>query len=62
MKNCQPKFYEETSKNDYLSSSFEGEEDLDTKSIKFMKRLDRVCRKVFRVIKVTNKKEKALEN
>ena len=61
-KNCQQKFYEETSKNDYLSSSFEGEEDLDTKSIKFMKRLDRVCRKVFRVIKVTNKKEKALEN
>ena len=61
-KNCQKKIYQETSKNDYLSSSFEGEEDLNTKTIKFMKRLDRVCRKAFRVIKVTNKKEKYLED
>ena len=61
-KSCQEKFYEETSKNDYLSSSFEGNTDWETKTKTFLKRLDRVCRKVFRVIKVTNKKEKNIEN
>ena len=35
---------------------------IEHKTIKFMKRLDRVCRKAFRVIKVTNKKEKYLED
>ena len=57
----QKMFHEETSNNKYLSSTFEGPDHLDIKTNKFLKRLDRVCKKVFSVVRVTQKKAKPLE-
>ena len=57
-KKCQKIFTEETSKNAYLSSSFDSQENLNIQTNIFMKRLNKVCHKAFRVIRVNNKKEK----
>ena len=60
-KPCQEKFKEETSKDNYLSSVFNENESLNTQTNIFLKRLNKVCHKVFKIIKVTNKREKEHE-
>ena len=54
-------FKKETCKDTFLSSSFKSEGNLNTQTNLFLKRLNKVCHKVFKVIKITNKKEKEHE-
>ena len=61
-KKCQEKFQIETSKNTYLSSAFSGNEGLNSQTELFLQRIDKICRKVFRTIKITNKREKDHES
>ena len=58
---CQQNFYEATSNNTYLSSSCDGHDDINIKTKVFLKHLDRLCKKVLKVIRVKNKKEKQLD-
>ena len=57
-KKCQKIFSEETSKDAYLSSAFESDQNLNEQTNIFLNRLNKVCQKVFRVIRISNKKEK----
>ena len=59
---CQKKFQQTTSTGTYLSSSFDGRDDLNKMTNKFIKRLDNICHKTFKVVRMTKKKEKAMED
>ena len=58
---CQKKFLELTSNSDFLSSVFDGENDLNSATNKFLKRLNTCLYKCFKKIKVTDKPNKQLE-
>ena len=61
-KECQKKFYKETSQGTYLSSALDGNECLNTKTKNFIKRFNKVCKKTFKVIRIKHKKEKELDD
>ena len=56
-KKCQETFEKETSKDNFLSSSFKSKGNLNKQTNVFLRRLNQVCHKVFKIIKVSNKKE-----
>ena len=58
---CQKKFLELTSNSDFLSSVFDGENDLNSTTNKFFMRLNTCFYKCFKKIKVTDKPNKQLE-
>jgi hypothetical protein len=59
-KDCQKKFYKETCQGTYLSSAFDGNENLNTQTKTFIKRFNKVCKKTFRVIRIKNKNKRNL--
>ena len=57
-KKCQKLFTKVTSENTYLSSAFDSDNDLNSQTNIFLTRLNQVCHKTFRVMRVNNKKGK----